>query len=60
MLIRNRKVKHIRIQHTGEKKIVYLDLLVDSLQLLEVGFELVDGLLIFSQPDQRKRDKKES
>ena len=60
MLIRNRKVKHIRIRQTGEKKIVYLDLLVDSLQLLEVGFELVDGLLIFSQPDQRKRDKKES
>ena len=49
--------KTIRIRYTGKKK-VYLDLLVDSLKLLEVGFELVDSLLVFSQPEQRKRIRK--
>ena len=52
------KGKTIRIRYTGKKK-VYLDLLVDSLKLLEVGFELVDSLLVFSQPEQRKRITRE-
>ena len=36
----------------GMVYLVYLDLLVYSLQLLQVRLELVDGLLILTQPRQ--------